>query len=51
MQALTEFLDALDGVLYYPILLVVLTVAGIYFSIRTRFAQLRLCGESMRIVM
>jgi AGCS family alanine or glycine:cation symporter len=36
-----EFLDALDSVLYYPILLVVMGAAGLYFSVRMGFVQLR----------
>ena len=50
MQELITFLDELDSLLYYPVLVVVLTVAGLYFSFRSRFAQLRLCFESMRIM-
>lgn len=29
-----KFLDAVDSVLYYPILLVVMAAAGLYFSVR-----------------
>ena len=36
--------------MYYPILIVVLAVAGIYFSFRTKFVQLRLFPESIRAV-
>ncbi|MBF1349363.1 MAG: hypothetical protein HXM50_06640, partial [Megasphaera micronuciformis] len=38
-------LDYLDSVLYYPGLVVVLVVAGLYFSWRTRLVQLRMCAE------
>lgn len=37
--------------MYYPILIVVLAVAGIYFSFKTGFIQLRLFRESLRAVM
>ena len=40
----------IDDVMYYPILIVVLAVAGIYFSFRTKFVQLRLFPESIRAV-
>ncbi|EFM65173.1 amino acid carrier protein [Peptostreptococcus stomatis DSM 17678] len=40
----------IDDVMYYPILIVVLAVAGIYFSFRTNFVQLRLFPESIRAV-
>ena len=46
-----EFLDYLDGVLYYPILVVVLLVAGLYFSFKTNFLQIRWFMESIRVVM
>ena len=44
-------LDYLDSVLYYPVLVVVLVVAGLYFSWRTRLVQLRMCAESIRVVL
>ena len=50
MQDIINFLDALDGWLYYPVLIIVLTAAGVYFSLRSRFAQVRLCLESVRIM-
>ena len=50
MQEVSAFLDALDGFLYYPVLVVVLTLAGLYFSFRSKFAQVRLCFESVRII-
>ena len=44
-------LDTLDNVLYYPILMVLLGVAGLYFSFRTRFVQIRLLKEACKAVM
>ena len=44
-------LDTLDSVLYYPILMVLLGVAGLYFSFRTRFVQIRLLKEACKAVM
>lgn len=46
-----EFLDALDSVLYYPILLVVMGAAGLYFSVRMGFVQLRRLPEAIHLVM
>ena len=37
-----EVLTKIDDVMYYHILIVVLAVAGIYFSFKTGFIQLRL---------
>lgn len=34
---IVDFLNTVDSVLYYPILIIVLAAAGIYFSIRTLF--------------
>ncbi len=48
---ITNFLTQVDNVLYYPILLIILTVAGIYFSIRTKFIQIRLFPEAWRVIM
>ncbi|MBQ7155271.1 MAG: alanine:cation symporter family protein [Synergistaceae bacterium] len=50
MQDFINFLDLLDGWLYYPVLIIVLTVAGVYFSLRSRFAQIRLCFDAVRIM-
>ena len=47
---MTKLLTKIDDVMYYPILIVVLAVAGIYFSFRTKFVQLRLFPESIRAV-
>ncbi len=43
-------LDGLDSFLYYPVLIIVLLAAGLYFSFRTGFVQFRLFGESIRVV-
>lgn len=37
---MVEILDAIDSVLYYPILLVVMAAAGLYFSLRMGFVQI-----------
>ena len=44
------FIDSLNGFLYYPLLIIVLIAAGLYFSLRTRFVQFRLFGESIRVI-
>lgn len=40
----------LSGVLYYPVLIIVLVAAGLYFTFRTRFVQMRLLGQSIKVV-
>ena len=32
-----QVLDAIDGFLYYPVLLIVMAAAGLYFTIRMGF--------------
>ena len=44
-------LDYLDNILYYPILLIVLIAAGLIFTWKTRFVQVRMVGESIRVIM
>jgi AGCS family alanine or glycine:cation symporter len=34
-----NILDSIDSIFYYPILIIVLAAAGIYFTVRTRFIQ------------
>ena len=38
---MSEFLLALDDVLYYPILIIVLLAAGLYFTITKSYLQFR----------
>lgn len=45
-----SIVSALNGVLYYPILIIVLLAAGIYFTFRTNFIQFRMFGESIRVI-
>lgn len=46
-----NILNKIDEVLYFPILIIIMAVAGLYFSIRTGFVQIRLFGESCRLLM
>ncbi len=40
-----DILNAIDGYMYYPILIIVMALAGLFFTFRTKFVQLRLLGE------
>lgn len=51
MQDLLSFLNAVDDFLYYPVLIVVLTAGGLYFSFRSKFAQVRLCFDPAKLIM
>lgn len=48
---MSALLNYLDDVLYYPILIIVLLVAGIFFSFKTKFVQIRWFVQSIRVVM
>ena len=43
-------LDWLDGFMYYPILVVVLIGAGLWFTFKTKFVNITMIGESIRVV-
>lgn len=46
-----NILTKIDDVMYYPILIIIMAIAGFYFTSRTRFVQIRLFGEACRLVM
>ncbi|MBS4881521.1 MAG: alanine:cation symporter family protein [Peptoniphilus harei] len=45
-----KLLSAVNGVLYYPILIIVLLACGFYFTIRTKFIQFGLLGEAFKVI-
>lgn len=45
-----ELLSAVNGVLYYPILIIVLLACGFYFTFRTKFVQFSLFKEAFRVI-
>ena len=45
-----DLLLKVNGYLYYPILIIVLIGAGLYFTVRTGFLQLSMFGESLRVL-
>jgi AGCS family alanine or glycine:cation symporter len=46
-----NLLNAIDDVMYYPVLIIVMTVFGLYFTFRMRGVQIRLLPEAIRCVM
>lgn len=48
---IAEILDKIDNVLYYPILIVLMALAGIWFTVRTKGVQIRLFPESVRLLL
>ena len=51
MLDIVSLLDLIDSVMYYPILIIVMAIAGLYFTLRTRGVQIRLFPESLRILL
>ncbi|MBR1483544.1 MAG: alanine:cation symporter family protein [Ruminococcus sp.] len=49
-DAVMQFFNKVDDVMYYPILIIVLAAAGLFFTFRTRFVQLRLFGQACKLI-
>ena len=49
-QAITDFFGNVDDFMYYPILVIVLAAAGLYFTFRTKFVQIRLFGTACKLI-
>jgi len=45
-----EIIAAVNNILYSYVLIIILVAGGIYFTVRTRFAQFGMLGEQMRVV-
>ena len=50
MEAFASIVSTISGWLYGYILIALLIGAGLYFTIRTKFVQFRLLGESIRVI-
>ena len=48
---MTAIVDLINDYLYTYVLVILLVLGGLYFSIRTRFAQISLFGEQLRVTM
>ena len=46
-----NILNLIDDLMYFPILIIVMAAAGLYFTARTRGVQVRLFGESVRLLL
>lgn len=47
-DSVMRFLNRFDDVMCYPVLIIILAAAGLYFSVRTGFVQLRLFKKACR---
>jgi len=50
METFASIVSTISGYLYSYILIALLIGAGLYFTIRTKFVQIRLLGESIRVI-
>ena len=50
MDFIGGIISSISGYMYSYILIALLIAAGLYFSFRTRFVQIRLLGESIRVI-
>lgn len=50
-KVILETLNTIDSVMYYPVLIIVMAIAGCCFTVLTRGVQFRLFRESCRLVM
>ena len=48
MLDILTILNQIDDVMYFPILIIVMAIAGLYFTTKTRGVQIRLFGEAIR---
>lgn len=50
IDSIMGVVGTINGVLYYPVLIIVLLAAGLYFSFKTKFVQIRMFGESIKVI-
>ena len=50
MDFIAGIISSISGYMYSYILIILLIAAGIYFSFRTKFVQIRLLKESIRVI-
>lgn len=51
LDVIVTILTEIDNVMYFPILIIVMAIAGLYFTIRTKGVQVRLFRESLRLLL
>ena len=51
LDVIVTILTEIDNVMYFPILIIVMAIAGLYFTIRTKGVQIRLFRESLRLLL
>lgn len=49
-EAFSNLIDSVNNIMYSYLLIILLLAVGLYFTLRSKFAQIRLIGESIRLV-
>ncbi len=49
-NAFSDLIDVISSYMYSYILIILLLAVGLFFTLRTKFVQLRMLGESIRVV-
>lgn len=50
MESILNFFNTVDDVMYFPVLVIVLAAAGLFFTVRTRGVQIRLFGTACKLI-
>lgn len=50
MDSVVKFFESIDDAMYFPILVIVLALSGLYFTFRTRGVQIRLLGTACKLI-
>ena len=50
-KMITNILNTIDDILYAPILIIIMAAAGLYFTFRTGFVQIRLFREACKLIL
>ena len=51
MLDIVNILNQIDNFMYFPILIIVMALSGLYFTTRTKGVQIRLFPESVRLIL
>ena len=50
MEMFSSLISNISNIMYSYLLIILLLAVGLYFTIRTKFVQFRLLGESIKVV-
>ena len=50
MEKIFDFFNAVDDFMYYPVLIIILVIGGLFFTFRTGFVQIRLLKDACKLI-